>query len=92
MPKKDEDREWEIIAVYTGDSANFHIYQVVNENMVGSIYVNKKVDPLPKIARTKLVNPTDGGVWKDHLNKLLEKTRDGSKAKSKLQKILKEHS
>lgn len=31
----------ETIAVFTGDSENFHIFQVVDDELVGSIYIKK---------------------------------------------------
>ena len=91
MAKKRVVENWDAIAVYTGDSANFHIYQVVNDNMVGSIYVNKAVNPVPQGVVLNFLHPSHKD-WRKNVEALLDKTRDGSKARVKLNKILKEHS
>lgn len=82
------------VAVYTGDSANYHIFQIVNgEDMVGSLYVRKKSDNgIPQRVEVELITPSrDKEAWKDGMNSLLDKAREGSKAEAKLIKTLKSY-
>jgi hypothetical protein len=82
-----------LVAVFTGDSANYHIFQIVAESMVGSLYVRKKDENgIPDVVEVNLITPKrDKAVWEAGVNSLLEKVREGSKAESKLVKILKEY-
>jgi len=84
----------EVEAVFTGDSANYHIFQLVSEGeFVGSIYVEKKSDNgIPEVMEVNLVTPSrDKVVWKKGMNQLLDKAREGSKAEQKLIRTLKSY-
>lgn len=79
------------VAVYTGDTANFHNFQIVNgEEMVGNLYVSKKSDNgIPQRVEVELITPSrDHEAWMNGMHSLLEKARSGSKAESKLIKSL----
>lgn len=81
-------------AVFTGDSANFHIFQVVGEDdYVGSLYVRKATnEPIPeRVELTLITSSRDYELWKQGLNTLISKARDGSKAKKKLIKALRSY-
>jgi hypothetical protein len=80
-------------AVFTGDSPNYHIFQVVgNGACVGSIYIKKKDVEIPKALGLSLITPSsDKKAWKQGMNDLLDITREGSKAESKLIKTLKSY-
>ena len=80
----------ETIAVYTGDSANFHIFQIVDENLVGSIYVKKEeTSDIPEGVEVNLItHGRDEELWKIKVKELLGKARPGSKAELKLKKVL----
>ena len=83
----------DLIAVFTGDSANYHIFQVIDsEHVVGSLYIKKKGVDLPKGLDVSLVTPVrDKELWKHGMNQLLDKSRSGSKAENKLIKTLKNY-
>jgi hypothetical protein len=81
-------------AVFTGDSSNYHIFQVVDsEDCVGSIYIKKKsTNGVPEALEINLVTPIrDKFLWTKGLEELIEKAREGSKAKHKLVKTLKSY-
>jgi len=83
----------ELIAVYTGDSTNFNIFQIVDEdgNVVGSLYFNKKND-LPEGVDVNLITPKrDHHLWTSGINFLLGKSRDGSKNQKKLKQVMKSY-
>jgi hypothetical protein len=82
-----------LTAVFTGDSKNFHIFQIVDENFVGSMYIKKKSDNgIPETVGIALITPSrDKGVWKECMQLLLDRTREGSKAKQKLIRTLKSY-
>ena len=81
----------DLIAVFTGDSTNYHIFQVIDsEECVGSLYIKKKGLELPEGLDINLITPTrDKELWKRGMDQLLEKARSGSKAENKLIKSLK---
>lgn len=81
----------ETIAVFTGDSANYHIFQIVDEELVGSIYVKKDKNlGIPEEVEVSLVtHGRDRKLWKLKVEELLSRTRQGSKAEVKLRKVLK---
>jgi hypothetical protein len=81
------------IAVYTGDSANYHIFQIASEegDVVGSIYLSKKED-IPEGLDITLITPNrDKFLWRKNVEDLKDRARDGSKAEAKLKRILKKH-
>jgi len=84
-----------LIAVFTGDSANYHIFQIVSdgEEFVGSLYIKKKSENgIPEVAGITFVTPSrDKKVWKEGMKELLERAREGSKAESKLIKTMKSY-
>lgn len=89
-----ETKVYGTAAVYTGDSANYHIFQIVNgEEMVGSLYVRKKSENgIPQKVEVDLITPSrDKDAWRDGMNTLLDKAREGSKAEAKLIKTLKSY-
>jgi hypothetical protein len=84
----------ELNVVFTGDSANYHIFQVVESgDCVGSIYIRKDSDNgVPETAELNFITPSrDKRTWVAGMSELIEKARDGSKAKNKLIKTLKSY-
>jgi hypothetical protein len=76
-------------AVFTGDSRNYHIFQIVDDNVVGSIYISKDVESTPKTL--EIENLTAGDIkWKTLLTVLASKARPGSKQAKKLERVLQE--
>jgi hypothetical protein len=85
----------ELMAVFTGDSTNYHIFQIVdNDDFVGSLYIKKKsTNGVPEGADISFITPSrDKHLWKKGLKSLIEKARDGSKAKQKLERTMKNYS
>lgn len=85
----------ELNAVFTGDSTNFHIFQIFDsEDFVGSLYVKKKsANGVPEAAEVNFITPArDKHLWKVGLNSLIEKARSGSKAEQKLKRALSTYS
>ena len=83
----------ETVAVYTGDSRNFHIFNIVDEesNIVGSIYVNRKID-IPEGLDINMITPNrDHFLWETKVRFLLEKSQPGSKNEKRLKKVLSEY-
>lgn len=82
----------ETIAVFTGDSENYHIFQVVDDEIVGSIYIKKDKDfGIPEEVEVSLItHGRDAFLWKLKVTELLNRARDGSKAKVKLAKVLRD--
>lgn len=81
----------DLTAVFTGDSANFHIFQVIDSSkVVGSIYIKKKSDDgIPEALEINLITPQrDQFLWIKGLKSLIAKAREGSRAKNKLMKTL----
>ena len=74
-------------AVYTNDSAKYHVFQIVDDEIVGSIYLSKKCDPLPKKLNFTLQTEQDKG-WRTGLKTLHGRARPGSKQFKKLQAAL----
>jgi len=82
----------ELIAVYTGDSENFHIFQIVDDNVVGSLYIARKEENIPEALEVNLITPTrDDHLWRTKVKVLVDKAREGSKALKKLHAILDKH-
>jgi hypothetical protein len=84
----------EVDCVYTGDSTNYHIFQVVGGGeYVGSIYIKKKSENnIPKTVEVNFVTPTsDKTVWLKGIKSLIDGARDGSKAEQKLKKVMKDN-
>ena len=76
-----------ISAVYVGDSANYHIYQVANgKKVVGSLYFDKENEP-PKAISINLLTLVDG-EWRGIVEKLRDGAREGSKARDRLISVL----
>lgn len=83
----------EVVAVYTGDSRNFHIFTIADEEseIVGSIYVNKKIE-IPEGLDVNIITPQrDHHLWESKVKFLLEKSREGSKNRKRLMQVLKEY-
>lgn len=81
------------MAHYTGDSAKFHIFQIDDDTgeSVGSIYISKDAE-LPNEFEISLITPQrDKFLWTKGIKNLISRARVGSKAESKLQKILGVH-
>jgi hypothetical protein len=80
----------DLIAVYTGDSTNFHIFQIVDEEAVGTIYLKKKSsNGIPQGLDVNLITPnSDKELWEIKVKDLLKKSREGSKARTKLERVL----
>lgn len=77
----------EVTAVYTGDSANYHIYQAVDtDGVVGTLYFTKESTP-PKNIVMELLVPSDKN-WRKLVEKLQANAREGSKAHDRLTSIL----
>lgn len=79
-------------AVFTGDSANYHIFQIVDSgDFVGSLYIKKKSDNgIPEGVEITFVTPSrDKHLWKHGMEELLDRAREGSKAEQKLIRTLK---
>lgn len=76
----------DLIAIFTGDSSHYHIFQVVDsEHCVGSLYIKKKGVELPEGLEVNLITPSrDKELWKHGMTQLLSKARAGSKAEQKL--------
>ena len=84
----------ELNAVFTRDSANYHIFQIVNgEDFVGSLYVKKKsANGIPEGAEVTFITPSrDKHLWSSGVKGLIDKARDGSKAEQKLIRTLKSY-
>jgi hypothetical protein len=83
----------DLIAVYTGDSTNFHIFQIVDAEAVGTIYLKKKSSHgIPQGLDVSLITPnSDKELWEIKVKELLKNSREGSKARSKLEKVLGDH-
>jgi hypothetical protein len=84
----------EITIVYTGDSRNFHIFAVANEEseVVGTLYFSKNLD-LPEGLDVNIITPQrDHFLWERKIKFLLEKSREGSKNRKRLTQVLKEYS
>jgi len=83
-----------LTAVYTGDSSNYHIFQVVDGgDFVGSLYVKKTSDNgIPEGVEVTFITPSrDKFLWKKGMEELLDRARSGSKAEQKLIKTLKSY-
>jgi hypothetical protein len=84
----------QLVAVYTGDSPNYHVFQIVDgEDFVGSIYVRKTSDNgIPEGVELSFVTPSrDKFLWTKGMNELLNRAREGSKAEQKLIRTLKKY-
>lgn len=84
----------ELNAVFTGDSANYHIFQVVGDgDFVGSMYIRKKSDNgIPEGVEITFITPSrDKFLWKKGMGELLDKSRGGSKAEQKLIRTMKKY-
>jgi len=84
----------DLTAVYTGDSPNYHIFQVVDSgDFVGSLYIKKSSDNgIPETIEVNFVTPSrDKVVWKKGMDDLLDKAREGSKAEKKLIRTMRQH-
>lgn len=84
----------QLSAVYTGDSPNYHIFQVVDSgDFVGSMYIKKKSDNgIPEGLGVTFVTPSrDKVAWRKGMNELLDRAREGSKAEQKLIRTMKQH-
>lgn len=81
----------ELNAMFTGDSTNYHVFQIATEDKVlGSVYIDKKTDAIPESVKLSLVTPgRNKKEWRKGMNILLDKTREGSRAETKLIKIMK---
>lgn len=80
----------EVMAMYSGDTAKFHVFQIDDESgeSVGSVYVSKEVE-LPSELEISLITPQrDKFLWVKGIKNLISRARVGSKAESKLQKTL----
>ena len=82
----------ETVAVFTGDSENYHIFQVVDDEMVGSLYIKKDKNlGIPEEIEISLItHGRDAELWKIKVENLLERSRSGSKAEMKLKKALRD--
>jgi hypothetical protein len=84
----------QLTAVYTGDSSNYHIFQIVNGgDFVGSLYVKKKSDNgIPEGLEVTFVTPSrDKFLWTKGMGELLDRARSGSKAEQKLIRTMKKY-
>ena len=82
----------ELLAVYVGDSANFHIFQFVADEAVGTLYFKKSDSDIPEGVDVNVITPQrDKDLWRHSVNALLEKSREGSKGEAKLIRVLKKY-
>jgi hypothetical protein len=84
----------QLSAVFTGDSANYHIFQVVgSDDFVGSLYIKKKSENgIPEGVEITFVTPSrDKFLWTKGMGELLDKARSGSKAEQKLVNTMKKY-
>lgn len=73
-----------VSAVYVGDSANYHIYQVANGKrvVVGSLYFDRE-NEVPREVVISLLTPANED-WRGIVEKLRDAAREGSKSRDRL--------
>jgi hypothetical protein len=95
MPEeKGEVYPYRLAAVYTGDSANYHIFQIPDDlSVVASIYIRKDTEGgIPHELSINLTLPTrNKEAWLKGITTLKDNARDGSKAKTKLIRTISNH-
>ena len=87
MAKVKGNKVMGVTALYTHDSPRFHVYQICNDNMVGTIYVSKDLEAVPKKIDFDMLTANDEN-WRAGVEILMEGARPGSKAKAKLKRAL----
>lgn len=79
--------EQKLEAIYTGDSKNFHSYQIASHGFVGSVYVPKSKEQIPNMAAVELIGPADGR-WIEKAQALLGGMSPNGKAYAKLSRAI----